>query len=248
MSDAPFRGAAIKLDRAKHHINDLNARTEVFFDSHSIFVLDNIKAKQRSVFLKTDKSIPDEFSAIIGDAVHNLRSALDLLTNEIVRPHNPPRPKEVMFPFSPNAKSFKAILTQRQIHLAGEDIVAKFCDLKPYPRGNDLLYGLHALDILDKHTLIISTGAVLGLNALNLQTVDPNAPTDIPPILFFRAENQCLMSWPYDPTIPAKKDAYLDASFTIIFGPNQPFQGQIVIRVLRNLALRIQDAIDSFTP
>src|SRR6185312_12334861 len=205
MTEIPFRGAMLKLERAKHHINDLNAKIGAFFDGYSIAVFDNAETCERSVFLKADKPIPAEFSVIIGDAVHNLRTTLDHMTYEIISPYGPPNPDQVQFPFAPNEKALKSALAQRQIHLAGKDIVTKFRELKPYPGGNDLLHGLHKLDIFDKHALIFSIVGVLGLNALDLQQLGPDAPiapNEVAPTLFYPAENQHLVTWRYDPTDP----------------------------------------------
>src|SRR5215208_3594222 len=71
----------LKLDRASHHLNSLDAKVRDWRDgeTHDYAVeLDRESGKQR-VKVKLSESPPDEFRLIIGDYLHNLRSALDNL-------------------------------------------------------------------------------------------------------------------------------------------------------------------------
>jgi len=74
-------GSKLKLARANRHIRDLENLFETFIceNPHRIEVDNN------SVSVVFDKAIPSESSTIIGDALHNMRSALDILVSEALR-------------------------------------------------------------------------------------------------------------------------------------------------------------------
>ena len=173
-----FHGPSLKLERAKHHIKDFVSKAETFYSKTSpkFFIQDYPQTRQRTLCVDVDTSVPDELPLILGDAIHNLRSALDHLTWDVVSPLNPPRPGDVQFPFCRKKEGFEAAISHRQIDLAGEKIVEKFRELKPYPSGNDLLYALHKLDIADKHQLIVPVVSLVGFETLNLREVHPLAP------------------------------------------------------------------------
>jgi hypothetical protein len=253
MADDPFEGPILKLERAKQHIEDFVAQADSFYKKISprFFVQDNTKTHERALCVDIDTTVPDHFPLIIGDAIHNLRSALDHLTWEIVKPLNPPRPDEVYFPFCREAKSFEAILTKRQIKLASKEIVDKFRELKPYPGGNDLLYGLHKLDIADKHQLIVPVRSLVGFDRLDLSDLSPGFP-----IIENRAftnidKDNRLAVWRYDPSVPfvqPKKGADIEVTIQIMFRKEQPLGGHSVVASLRSLAIMVGGAIDSLIP
>lgn len=97
---------------------------------------------------------PDEIPLILGDAVHNLRTSLDLLACDLVALNNKPT-ADVYFPFAKSADKLDHVIKSRHFDLAGEDAVELLRDIKPYTGGNLMLRALHDLDIMDKHQLII---------------------------------------------------------------------------------------------
>src|SRR5690348_4594878 len=114
MSDTPtplsihiFRGSRLKIQRAERHIAELSR----VIDEHFLSNLPkfDIHIPQEGVKdgeqIRVDVSVsfnipgvPDEWGPIIGDVVHNLRSALDMMACELVR-LNKRSDKSVYFPF-----------------------------------------------------------------------------------------------------------------------------------------------------
>ena len=89
---------------------------------------------------------------IIGDAIHNLRSALDLAICELVAKDT----RWCKFPFHPTAEKLISAVTKGAIKVSGPAVVDAIINIiKPYKGGNDLLYALHDADIDDKHRLLI---------------------------------------------------------------------------------------------
>lgn len=251
----PFQGPVLKLERAKHHIDDFIAQAEAFYDKPGgqFTIEHNPQTRQRTLSVNIDPAVPDHFALIIGDAIHNLRSALDHLTWDIVSPFNPPRPKDVQFPFCQKAESFEAILAQRQVTLASVEVVEKFRELKPYLGGNDLLYALHQLDIADKHQLVLTINSLVGFDRLNIRDFDEGAQdsfienTAFPNI----GKDNRIAVWRYDPSVPwktPKLEKNIQSTIQVLFREGQPLGGKSVAASLRSIAVMIAAAIDSFTP
>jgi len=70
-----------KVERAEKHIEDLLLACEAFFDSkpYEIEIKVDPDKSERSYHLVRMAEVPDEIMLICGDAIHNLRSALDYL-------------------------------------------------------------------------------------------------------------------------------------------------------------------------
>src|SRR5258708_39516599 len=76
-----------KVERAKKHIEDLNSALDAFWSTepNRISFEDNPNSGERSYYLVNVAEIPLEILVIIGDVLHNLRSALDHLAFQLPR-------------------------------------------------------------------------------------------------------------------------------------------------------------------
>jgi hypothetical protein len=84
---ASLRGARIKIDRAKEHFDNLNMAIRTFGAGRPYRVeikKDTYNPSHEEYHFRSEAPIPDKWGAILGDCVHNLRSALDLLVVELV--------------------------------------------------------------------------------------------------------------------------------------------------------------------
>lgn len=78
----------VKASRAAHHLDDLRQRVEAFKDQYvRLEQVPTGDGRQTDIILRIDQPIPLEWSAIIGDILHNLRSTLDTLAFEFARLH-----------------------------------------------------------------------------------------------------------------------------------------------------------------
>jgi hypothetical protein len=100
---------------------------------------------------------PEHLGAIIGDIIHNLRSALDLVACDLVRAAEgkDATVERVYFPFCQSAEDLEGMIRTRQFDRAGDRAVQVLCGLKPYRGGNAALRAIHDLDVQDKHTSLI---------------------------------------------------------------------------------------------
>lgn len=80
----PFAQPRQKLARAAWHIRSLEDATREYFET-DWYSCDFSQAPSDQYILKVMvRGSPRDFGLIVGDAVHNLRAALDLLAVEVV--------------------------------------------------------------------------------------------------------------------------------------------------------------------
>src|SRR6266850_2234417 len=75
-----------KVDRAKHHIGELEAACREFLDLRPYVVAVKRDADTRRLiyYIESTRSVPLTISTILGDVLNNLRSALDHLAYQLV--------------------------------------------------------------------------------------------------------------------------------------------------------------------
>ena len=154
----PFEGSKLKIVRGRRHVTEFNAELAAYFqgDPCAVFLQVNVDTGEPGISLKFRREMPKEISAIFGDAVHNFRTALDILANDLVALSGV-QPKKVYFPFGKDAAGFETELKAKMGQAPDpiKDIVRSF---KPYVGGNELLRAMHDLDIGDKHVAILKMG------------------------------------------------------------------------------------------
>lgn len=153
-------GPTLKLERAYHHISDLAARSDAFLAQRPFVLWERHerKANRKTLFVKQGKPIPPVFPLIVGDAVHNLRAALDHTLFMIAKDRSP-KPHRIQFPFAKDDApgTLRNSIKEGQVEFAGKKVVEAIEALRPHPSGNGGLYGVHFLDIQDKHQVLVLT-------------------------------------------------------------------------------------------
>lgn len=157
----------VKVNRAYEHIIDLQGRIILFRAdqrSHQTFFEDDPQSGQRTYYVRILKEIPLEFSALIGDILQNLRSALDHLAWHLVQssPVTPKAPaKDIYFPIFETAREYTTG-KMRKIQGMSDAAIKAIDRLEPYyrPDGEGIgqsvpLFWLHEINKLDKHRLLI---------------------------------------------------------------------------------------------
>ncbi|MGC2493868.1 hypothetical protein [Candidatus Binatus sp.] len=153
-------GFDAKLERADQHIVDFKKAEEVFLKKNPYAVIEYCELHSRDYVMeyRVFEECPDYIIAIIGDAIHNLRAALDHLTYklEVVHGHTPD--KNTQFIVYKNEAAFISQRHDREVRYG-----TRFADLidetKPYLGGDEFLAALTLLDNIDKHRLLITTVA-----------------------------------------------------------------------------------------
>lgn len=152
-------GVDAKIERANEHIEDLQGHIEAFeaTDPYEMVVQDDPQdAKRYQGILKIHKPIPLCIPLTTGDAIHNLRAALDHLACAAVSEVTP----NTAFPIwrssaTPKAKDYRSLVLGK-VRGAPKPFINLLLGLQPYEGGNhEALWALDYLDITDKHKLLI---------------------------------------------------------------------------------------------
>lgn len=242
-----LRDPLLKIERAKQHINDLNGKVAEFL-SHSPFQLrirQSSNPPQRFIFFQNNRRIPDEFSLIVGDAVHNLRTALDQLCFGIVG-SKAKSTNSVGFPFAKDAERLESTIATRQMNIAPKEVVNEIHALQPYPSGNKYLHAVHDFDNRDKHHAILTVGLGVEMPISFLQElVAPNSfewngPTDA----IVAAVGEFMIHLDIEgPVESFDKIADQQPLFTVGFGEGEALSGSPVIFALTEMAKATEGAV-----
>lgn len=154
-----------KLVRAKKHLCHLGQMHKEYLDSRPI----EVKENEFSFYVESIKEPSADFATTIGDILQNLVSALDHLAYQLVSVgKNSEGPfYYVYFPISQSEAEYQkrkvsVLKGARQVAIDAMD------KTKPYRGGNDILWRLHQLNIIDKHRLLVTVGGAF--NTIDLGT------------------------------------------------------------------------------
>jgi hypothetical protein len=156
MNVDPLAGPRLKLARAKRHLIDFKETVAAFRQSepHEVTVEQNANTGENVYRIRVKACLPAELSVIVGDVVHNLRSALDQLVCGLVRANRKQVRTGNGFPISGSVKGFDKACTGRLKNVSGK--ADRFIRrLRPYKGGNEAFWLLSELDNLDKHNSIV---------------------------------------------------------------------------------------------
>lgn len=162
--------AWLKVDRAKQHISDLHGQVREFIDGdpYELLTEDEAQTGDKIYRVKVNAEPPKDWGVVLGEIFHNLRSALDLLTWQLV-----PKPDgNTGFPISNSAKKFGKTGLGK-VEGASADAIRLLRALKPYKGGCEPLWWLHKLNIEDKHHLLVPIGAAIETVGLHLTLHTP---------------------------------------------------------------------------
>jgi len=258
-------GIFVKIERAKKHLYDLEQLIQEFFTSnpYRIEIHDEASTGDRVFKVRTPHSPPLEWSAIVGDIVHNLRAALDLLICELVRAEGNRVTDTTGFPIGKGAKQFKSGYLQK-VSGVSKEAIQLIKAAKPYKGGNEPLWWLHRLDIADKHRILITVGSayenfIVDFGAMFRESHAASLsvdPSEIPsmPIAINPADRQ----WPLKDgaevyrVMPAARDAHKDEdihfTFGIAFGEGEVVQGEPLTPSLHQLVASVEEVVGSLVP
>ena len=150
----------VKIERAKKHLEDLDVELTRFRDSSQKVILEQIDPATGNSFedFTTLRRVPFNVIACAGDVVHNLRSALDHLANQLVWVGSGQQPsRNIEFPIAKDEATYERDKV-RKVHGMRQTAIEAIDALKPYRGGNDALWRIHELDVIDKHRTLFTVG------------------------------------------------------------------------------------------
>lgn len=176
-----FGSAELKLARAKKHLAELNGEVGAFLGRNPYqLVCDEGEHAIKKYCIKVIEDIPSQWSAIIGDVIHNARASLDNMATSLVR-HAGHTSKsalnEAKFPIRSDAAAFSR--DNKVLRLIGQDAEKIVRFIEPYQGGKGHeLWALHNLDIVDKHRAIIPVGATFASIRINSSQPPASMPRE----------------------------------------------------------------------
>ena len=160
-----FAAAKLKIERANKHIADFERLVNSLKDSYtsSIQRYEPIRCQVISYSPPDIPKLGVAMALVIGDAIHNLRVAIEYAYLGAVERHAPTvLDGHTKFPTGETRKDVEDRLKSRKIDVLAPKLFNRIvADIRPYvASGNCLVKMLHDLDISDKHWLLIPVARV----------------------------------------------------------------------------------------
>ena len=155
----PFDSPKALLNRARELIGELNARSKAFVDMkpYSIVREFDINAREYVHKIVLREALPGGLATVAADALNNLKSTLDQsVCASLLRIKPDASLSGACFPFGDTEAHFRASAkdTFRKFNNIAPEIVSFITDIKPYKRGNDLLYLMNIISKANRHRIL----------------------------------------------------------------------------------------------
>jgi hypothetical protein len=253
--------AGAKIARAQQHRHDLVGRFAAWAGTSrphpEASIADDRLSYEVRVRMRHAPPL-EEWSLILGDALHNLRSALDVLVWALAEPASlsEAQRRRVMWPVVVDPKKW-ADAASRSLASVPADVVTRIGQCQPFnrpepERDRDGLLILHQLDITDKHKLSLSAKAQ-ATNAAVEHSVEFHdeaaAARNVPPDVTIVSEAPALDGstiWSGRTTDPIKKiEGKLDLTYQVGVSVGGNFTG--VVDLLDGLSGNVMQAVEYVT-
>lgn len=234
-----FYGPHLKTERAKHHIDHLEDvfRGYVRASKKAVAPKFNLKVRERQI----GGSFPRHTPTILGDALHNLRAALDHAYCILVEANGGTVNRHTRFPFSEKGSRQDlegSVKGHAKTGNAPSDkmIAVIFDEIQPYPGGKGAdLVKLHVLDIADKHMVLLPTE-----QRTHIEDIRFEGGGGISGITLITSNAPAIV---LKPGVGLEKDHQPKFALEVCFGDGQPFEGQPILPILRGLAARVDETL-----
>jgi hypothetical protein len=153
MVPSALEGVRLKLVRAQKHLDEVKALIEKNTLGECVIVPEKDFEHRVTILRVSLSPKPDpEISAISGDALFDLRSALDHVVWQLVLANASNTPTvSNQFPITTSAKEFAEAIDRKRLRGVSPKAAALIESLQPYQAGNEPLGTLNTLHNIDKH-------------------------------------------------------------------------------------------------
>lgn len=173
-----FRDSRLKVQRANKHIADLDAAISALKENYTATVVPNSDTGHQDLI----HAIPEfaeaahNMALIAGDAIHNLKTALDYAWVSTLRKLVPTANFDcAKFPVYPSRQELESALNGVSINATSNSALFDLLvsDIQPFEKGhNGVIYALHKLDISDKHLLLLGLLPLADIDGIIVQKPD----------------------------------------------------------------------------
>ena len=243
MTASLFTSSKLKIKRADQHVSELNSILQSFLntDFYRLHIEKNPQDGLNVLKFEATRDMPCEVPLIMGDAIHNLRAALDLMACEIVTLAGDMPDRYINFPFQTDRNQLIATINGGKIKAAPPAIIDLIVDtIKPYKGGDDVLYAMNDLDIMDKHRLLIPVVAVTAITDVNMSDECGNT-FHFRTIAVGHGGKLNLVGTPTNIKITKQGNP----AFDVFFDKGQVFEGKSVIPTLHQLSQLVSSIVQT---
>lgn len=234
----------IKVSRAKTILGEVQHCIDDFLSSTPCDLLRGPHEEtpgEHVILVKVGDDIPQSIPAMVGDVIHNARSALDHVACCLASQNGARNTNGVSFPFSRIGKDHLQEVAKNKIKKLSKDAQEAVLDLQPYRGGNHPLWILHELDLIDKHRALLMCGVVTSRFHGEFSSDYP-IKMSLPPIYGSLKEGIHLFTIPED----AEFNQKLQVDINVGFNELVELQGQPVIAILNDSIKLVESIISSF--
>jgi hypothetical protein len=241
-------GPRSKIQRANRHIDELRDRTNPL--DRSLYEITSRKERetvlhvQPNVFQVTyrpKENIPEVLGAIIGDALGNLRAALDHLTSGLVREWGQTFQGSLYYPMAPRKDliSHTGLAAIEQALPGAKSLILD--EIRPDGGPNEHLWDFYTLNKDDKHNFLIPTVNVVLVEIQATIAANGTVFEDCQ-WEFNAARPSVLIKSPFPITIQNN----FETTVQVKFGQGTPFQDEAVVPTLTQISEVVSEALNAF--
>jgi len=251
-----FGNARIKLVRANQHITQFQAARERFLQSDfaEVVVKNDPYGAEYVLEAKATGPVPADLLLIAGDAIHNLRCALDYTLTELLGREN----STLSFPFHETREELERTFSadgadpcatcgrggkkgsHHRVEMAVAGISRIILDeIRPYKAANGFLWPLGKLDNRDKHRLLLAVVVPLSIRDVRFRDSNYNQ-VSIADLSFAHGQIERLLRH----CGMAELESYGEMTAEIFFNEPGVVEGQAVLPTLVNMAQAVAQTID----
>jgi hypothetical protein len=241
----------LKLHRARQHVQTLNAQVASFGDRDPYAFVEQLEPQlgQHVVRVKVQREPLPMWSALVGDALQDMRAALEHLAYALAVAYSgePDDPEKVSFPITDTLGKFNAVRKQK-IGLIDPAAQALIQEVQPYHRGDRAeFHSLMVLDDLarvDRHRTLHITPAFLMGTDIDMRSVTDIHIIDVDLHLGRVVDGAEIATFRLAITGP-NPEMHVDVSpeFGIAFDDGWPGKNRPVVETLGTLRKQLADVI-----
>lgn len=263
MSGEAYSRVLAKLQWAEEHIKKLNAATHSFRQKHADVIIAEPHEDVGEVWYKVAyvPEIPAPIALMLGDALYNLRAALDYLAHELVVIAGNEPNSQTAFPIFNTSKDFSDGV-DKKVKGMRQTAIEAFRSIQPYQGGfGHTLWQLHRLNNIDKHRVLLTVALINSGRTMTpseelqfaerFKKVHGAYPTGTSPWRFLRRKGAPIPLEADDvllktPISEAQKG--MGFSFDIAFNEGKIAEGTTLFALLRMMDDQVFDVLRSMGP
>ena len=167
-----FQDAHRKIERAKKHTADIDVMVRALKESGTPDIRRDVPSGGYMIYYEIAdiERITNELALTTGDAIHNLKTALDYAwlgaLERVTKSGNDHR----KFPIADSLEKLNAMVKGAKVEsLSPELFKCLMEEIRSHADGNYELWAIHRLDIADKHKLVLPVMNNVGVEGLSVR-------------------------------------------------------------------------------